>query len=222
MLLRKAVSGSGSEPSFLQNTGLLSTRSSRTLSRVEAVERARIALAQPPEATRPPGAGGESPGPVDQPAVGVHDEREQRALLFVHARVVLAQVEPQFPGQFLTHRLELEYPAVHGVPPHAAVPALGRPLAEPAVPLLPRQRRHGTAGAKLDGLDEIGARLPLFPGRGRARDIVRLDHLKHPPERHDSCPVPITRPHGFIVQCVFIGAIKFGMGPACRGQALAE
>jgi hypothetical protein len=43
------------------------------------------------------------------------------------------------------------------VPPHAAVLALGWPLAEPAVPLLPRQRRHGLAETQLDGLDEVGA-----------------------------------------------------------------
>ena len=122
----------------------------------------------------------------------VHDEREQRALLFVHARVVLTQLEPQFPGQLLAHRLELEHPAVHGVPPRAAVPPLGWPLAEPAVPLLPRQRRHGLAEAQLDGLDEVGARLPLFPAPGRARDRARLDHLKHAPELHDPFRVPVT------------------------------
>jgi hypothetical protein len=68
----------------------------------------------------------------------------------------------RFPSQFVAHRLELEHPAVDGVPPHAAVPALGRPLAEPAVHLLPRQRRHGLAEAQIDGLDKIGAWLPLF------------------------------------------------------------
>jgi hypothetical protein len=59
------------------------------------------------------------------------------------------------------------------------------------------------AEAQLDGLDEVGARLPLFPGPGRARDLARLDHLKHAPERDDPFPVPITRPHGLIVRCVF-------------------
>jgi hypothetical protein len=164
--------------------------------RLETVERTRIALAEPPEAARSPGAGGERPSPVDQPAAIIYHEREQSTLRFVHASVVLAQLEPQFPGQLRAHRLELEHPAVDGVPPHAAVPALGWPLAEPAVPLLPRQRRHGPAEAQLDGLDKVGARLPLFSARGHARDPVRLNHLKHAPERHDPFQISITRPHG--------------------------
>jgi hypothetical protein len=63
-----------------------------------------------PKRPAPQAQGGECPGPVDQPAVGVHDKHEERALLFVHApvspvmrRSVSGRRAKMIPNAFLFH-----------------------------------------------------------------------------------------------------------------------
>jgi hypothetical protein len=100
-----------------------------------------------------PGARGERPSTVKQQPALVHAEREQCALrvLFPGPGEVLRLGEPESLAEHLPHRAEGEHPAVHGMPPLAAVRRIPRQLLVPEVPLLPGQlgtgwpARNGTA-----------------------------------------------------------------------------
>ena len=105
---------------------------------IKSVEPAGCAGAGAVQPAGGPRAGRERRSVLDQDAVLVHGEGEQRAIAVLRTRVILVFRVAEYVREGLAHGAEREHPAVNRVPPGAAVPAWFRRLAVSHMTGLPR------------------------------------------------------------------------------------